>query len=379
MRILLITDLYPLKDSNEPNVLKDFAKAWQQMGHIVDVIRPNFLLNTKIRKKKIFPSKTYFEDNIKIMNVNYFTPLLFDITKKLPKDFQKGNYNLIISHMPTGALFAMKLLEKCGGIPYIAGVHASDITVLTKPLYKFFFKKKLLKAYKRADAISARSQVLMEKIKQLSPFAEFKTFVAPSGIDKNIIEPFEFFDKKSQDNSIPFIITTTAKLIKRKNIDIVLKALANSHIENYLYRIIGDGEELENLKNLAKSLKIDDKVVFTGQISHKEVLENLTKSNLFVLVSENETFGMSYLEAAARANIVIATKNDGIDGLIQNGINGFTCEPDEFKLANLIDEIYNMPKEKIREMLLIRRTELIENDDISLGKQYLERAEQKYK
>jgi glycosyltransferase involved in cell wall biosynthesis len=265
MRILLITDLYPLKDSNEPNVLKDFAKAWQQMGHIVDVIRPNFLLNTKIRKKKIFPSKTYFEDNIKIMNVNYFTPLLFDITKKLPKDFQKGNYNLIISHMPTGALFAMKLLEKCGGIPYIAGVHASDITVLTKPLYKFFFKKKLLKAYKRADAISARSQVLMEKIKQLSPFAEFKTFVAPSGIDKNIIEPFEFFDKKSQDNSIPFIITTTAKLIKRKNIDIVLKALANSHIENYLYRIIGDGEELENLKNLAKSLKIDDKVVFSGQ------------------------------------------------------------------------------------------------------------------
>ena len=55
MRILLITDLYPLENSNEPTTIKEFAKNWQALGHQVDVIRPNFLFNTILRKKKIFP------------------------------------------------------------------------------------------------------------------------------------------------------------------------------------------------------------------------------------------------------------------------------------------------------------------------------------
>ncbi len=167
MRILLITDLYPIENSGEPLVIKDFAKYWQQAGHIVDVIRPNFLLNTKIRHKKIFKDGIYYEDNIQIINVNYLTPFLFDVTKKLPKDFAIGNYNLVISHMPSGSMLAMKLIGKCAGIPYVASVHNSDITVLTKPLYKKFFAPTLKKAYKRADAIAARSSVLADKIKEL--------------------------------------------------------------------------------------------------------------------------------------------------------------------------------------------------------------------
>lgn len=372
MRILLVTDLYPLENSNEPQTIKEFAKNWISLGHQVDVIRPNFLLNTIIRKKKIFPEKTYFEDGITIYNVNCISPFLFDITKKLPKDFKIYNYNIVISHMPSGALFAFKLVEKCPAIPYAISVHSSDITVLSNPIYGIYFKKKLLKAYKRADCISARSIVLSKKIKELSPFAENKTFIAPSGVKQEIIEPQEFFNEKAFRKPSPFIITTVSKLIKRKNIDIVIKAVARTNIQDIVLKIIGDGEQADYLKKLVKIYNLQDRVVFEGKIPNEEVLLRLRDSDLFTLVSNHETFGMAYLEAAARANIVIATKNDGIDGIIKNGINGFTCNPDVVELTNLIKKVYNLSTEEKSRILINSRNYLIENDDKKVSASYLE-------
>lgn len=373
MRILLITDLYPIKHGKEPKTIKEFAKKWIELGHQVDVIRPNFLLNTVLRKKKIYFPKKYEEDGITIYNINCFTPFLFNVKNKLPKDFQIGNYNLVISHMPSGAIFAMKLLGKCEGIPYVASVHSSDITVLTKSAYKIYFKKQLLKAYKRADAISARSASLAEKIKELSPYAVNKTFVAPSGIEPEIIEPMEYFESKAANRNAPFVISTTAKLIKRKNIDVIIRALKKAKLENYVLRIMGDGPEMFHLKMLVKELDIKDKVIFEGNIPNNEVLIKLRLSDLFILVSTGETFGMSYLEAGSRANVVIATKNDGIDGLLKDNVNGFTCEPNEDKLAELIDKVYNLPREEVRRILLTFRKDLLLNDSKAVSERYLEK------
>lgn len=375
MRILLITDLYPLEGSKEPITIKEFAKKWQEAGHQVDVIRPNFILNTIVRKRKLFPEKTYTEDGITIYNINCITPFLFNIKNKLPKDFQIGNYNLVISHMPSGALCAMKLVGKCAGIPYTISVHTSDITVLTKPLYKFFFAKKLQKAYKRADAISARSYMLAEKIKELSPYAANKTFIAPSGIDSNIVEPMEFFEQKAAEKNQPYIISTVAKLIERKNVDLIIKALYKAKLDNYVLRIMGDGPEMEHLKNLVKDLDIEEKVIFEGNLPNKEVLIKLRLSDLFILLSTGETFGMAYLEAASRANIIVATKHDGIDGIVKDGQNGFTCEPDAEKLADLIDKIYDLPREEVRTILLTQRKYLLDNNSTEVSKKYLEKIQ----
>ena len=64
MKILLVTDLYPIENGSEPQTIKEFAKNWQQSGHQVDVIRPNFMFNTYLRKRKIYPEGTYYEDDI---------------------------------------------------------------------------------------------------------------------------------------------------------------------------------------------------------------------------------------------------------------------------------------------------------------------------
>ena len=146
-------------------------------------------------------------------------------------------------------------------------------------------------------------------------------------------------------------------------------------MDNYVLRIMGDGPEMEHLKNLVKDLDIEEKIIFEGNLPNKEVLIKLRLSDLFILLSTGETFGMAYLEAASRANIIVATKHDGIDGIVKDGQNGFTCEPDAEKLADLIDKIYDLPREEVRTILLTQRKYLLDNNSTEVSKKYLEKIQ----
>ncbi|MBQ4078810.1 glycosyltransferase [bacterium] len=328
MKILFVTDLYPIGEEKIAKALFYFVQEWQKLGHEVDVIRANFITNTLLRGRKITEEKLYEESGTKIYNLNFHTPFFFNVYNKLPKDFSLKNYDVMISHMPCGALMAQKLLKK-EKIKYICSVHASDITVLTD--FKYLpFRNSLKKAYKLADKISARSPILKEKIEKIIP--NNKTFVAYSGID---IEPIE----KPLNKELT--ITTVASLIKRKNIDVIIKAL--NEMPQIKLNIIGSGPEEKNLKKLANGSNIQ----FLGQLQKPLVIEQLNKSDIFVLLSDNETFGLSYLEAMATGNIVIGKKGDGIDGILKDNENGFLINPNSEELKKCIDKILSMKEDEI--------------------------------
>ena len=70
---------------------------------------------------------------------------------------------------------------------------------------------------------------------------------------------------------------------------------------------------------------------FTGYLPNDEVIKNMRESDIFILPSENETFGMVYLEAMASGCITVCLKNDGIDGIINDGENGYLIDSDNVK------------------------------------------------
>ena len=344
MKILLVTDLYPIGKENITKALYDFVMEWHRQGHEVEVIRPNFKFNTKIRGRKIIKEKIYNENGIKIYNLNFTTPFLFNVRRMLPKNFSLNNYDVMLSHMPSGALMAQKLLEK-EKIKYVCAVHASDITVLKNFKYALYFKQKLKQAYLTSDKIAARSPVLQQKIEQIIPEVQDKTFVAYSGINKNFIT-----DKKERSfNYENLQICTASSLIKRKNIDIIIESLSKLN-EKFKYTIIGSGKYLRNLKKLSAKLGIKSKILFLGHLEHNEVMKKLKEHDIFILLSDNETFGLVYLEAMAAGNIVIAKKNDGIDGIIQDGKNGFLINADNAELVKCIQKIYNLKETEINKI-----------------------------
>ncbi len=329
MKILFITDLYPVLEYEKttPRTLYNFVRDWESIGEDVWVLKPNFLLNSFVRKKPYYKTGWYG----KVFNANYVTPFWGNIKNKT-ENFLDKSFDMVVAHMPSGILYANKL-----GLPFVAGVHNSDIEVLTSPLYCFYFKSALLEALRNSKAIACRSYVLKNKLLKLYPEFESKTFVAPSGIDENFITAdFHKIDIKNLK------IVTCANFKKRKNIDKLILALKG--MDGVELTVIGDGALKGKLKRLDNSVK------FTGRLDNGKVLENMRENDIFILPSVGETFGMVYLEAMASGCITVCTENDGIDGIIQNGINGFTVRPDIQSIRNLIEKIQSFDEHKLAEI-----------------------------
>lgn len=328
MKILFITDLYPVKNEEKstPKPLLDFVEEWKNQGHTVDIIKPNFILNSFLRRKPFY--KTGKINNV--LNINYWTPFWFNVKYKFKNfDIDLKSYDTVIAHMPSGILFADKL-----NVPFVAGIHNSDLEVLTNPLYKIHFAKRERKAISNAKKIACRSFVIKDKLSKLFPKLEDKMFVAPSGINStcNIF-------KKDFNNSAKLKILTCAHLKPRKNIDKLILACRES--DDVELTVIGGGNLLKKLK------KLDKNVNFLGYLEHDKVLEYMRNSDVFILPSINETFGMVYLEAMSQGCVTVCSENDGIAGIIKNGENGYLVKPDVESLKKLISDIKNTDKESL--------------------------------
>lgn len=301
MKILVITDLYPIKENeNTPSVIKGFVREWENSGHEVRIIRPNFLLNSFLRGKTFYGSGMYGN----IENINYFLPFIGNIGEKVKTEFEP---DITIAHMPSGIIFANRI-----GLKFCAGVHCSDIEVLTNPLYSIYFKSELEKAYENACGIACRSEVLKKKFLKLYPKYENKTFTAYSGIEPSAVVCGEWRNRSK------IKVLTCAQFIKRKNIDKVIEAC--DKFPEIELTVAGSGRLEKYLKNLSS------KPVFIGELPRQKVLELMRENDIFILPSVKETFGMVYLEAMASGCVTVCSKDEAVDGIIKDGINGYTAE-----------------------------------------------------
>lgn len=137
-------------------------------------------------------------------------------------------------------------------------------------------------------------------------------------------------------------IITVGSLTSDKNIDLVISSFNNviNFLPNTKLIVIGNGPEKENLKKLSNN---NPNIVFLGKLPNKEVYKYLEENLIFLLPSSPEGFGIVYAEAMYNGCITIGTKNEGIDGFIKNGENGFLVNIDEKEITELILKILNNP------------------------------------
>lgn len=207
-------------------------------------------------------------------------------------------------------------------------------------LKKIIYKKLEKSNSKRADKIicvSKRDRMLGIKAKM----NEKKLITIYNGIDPQKIgflekdEAIKELEKEiaqraGESEADKFSNATSPKIVcvanfyKTKGVDCLVKAMKN--IDAVLV-LVGDGQENENLKNLAKENNLQEKIIFAGRIPF--AARFLKAFDLFVLPSRKEGLPYALLEACAANIPTVTTDVGGTHEVIMHGINGYLVKPND--------------------------------------------------
>lgn len=146
------------------------------------------------------------------------------------------------------------------------------------------------------------------------------------------IDPTLYIPGKPKNNKTLRIISV-GRLISAKGQYILIEALAKLLEEKCPLELVlvGDGPERYVLEDLAASLKISEKITFTGTISEAEVLQQLSHADMFVLPTFSEGISVAIMEAMAMAIPVISCSVSAVPELIQNYHDGILVPPGDLE------------------------------------------------
>jgi len=301
------------------------VKEWVEDGFDVSVVKPEPIVKFFLKKKKWWKVDDVYQGikletafYIKIRNRIIFVHNRF-------KGYEKEKPIAVLSHMPVAHVLANRLSVMLN-IPWIKAVHNSD----------------LISDYIGNSGVDSHGLVWRsESIKKryIEKYGNKEGEVVWSGVPGGFLLTNDEIKRKRKRmiKSNKIIFVSVCNLIPLKNINVNLVALSKlPKSSSWEYHIVGDGKEKLKLISQVKDLNIDDRVIFHGHLPPEDVREVLIKSNVFILISSPETFGLSYLEAMATGNLIIGVKNWGVYGMVCDGRESYFVD------APSVNELYNI-------------------------------------
>lgn len=199
-----------------------------------------------------------------------------------------------------------------------------------------YIKKRVGFLYPLFQRIFIRANVVQVISHYLGAWARNMSFtgtleVIPNGVDithfTQETSKTELEERKSKLQKKPgdIFLITTSRLVKKNAVDDVIKALPLLP-ENVKFVVLGIGPDEMMLKNLAKELHVEKRVLFLGQINHESMPKYLYCSDIFIRPSLSEGMGNSFIEAMATGLPVIATPVGGIVDFLKNEETGLFCK-----------------------------------------------------
>lgn len=280
-----------------------------------------------IYKKAMSFSNFLYDTKINLNGMSYY----HSIKHCFKKIYKKENIVLIDAHtFKVEGYVAYKLKRKYQNLNTVVTLHGTSFSRNTKTKEGIKSIKKILNGVDYSICVSNKIEREAKKI------GVNNTRIIYNGINEQKLEEVNKDDYK-------YNIISVGSLSLNKKHDITINAISelSKKYPQIKLNIVGTGSEIDNLKNLVKEKKLDNVVCFRGQISNEEVQKLMSESYIFVLPSVNEGFGIVYAEAMKAKCVTIGTKNEGIDGFIKNGVNGFLVNPNVDEIVELIENIYN--------------------------------------
>lgn len=334
--------------------------VFNEMGKLFDLtivfLNPEsegFTYNRKRLSEKLMVDHIFLPNAIRIKGKTFAMKGVVRLLREL-------NPRVVFSHeySPTSNLIALLLKIKLFSFKYI--ITTSNNEAMAKSAEGF--KKK---ARKFVLDNASGLVVYSNKVRDFyaSEFNHLNIQICPNIQDpKTLLGYSENFSKYKQQYEERYylkgkqVILYIGRLVQVKGLDLLIAAFAKSNYKNTKLVLVGDGIELENLKESAKEKGIINDVVFPGFFDGEALYAWYSFASFFVLPSRYEPFGAVVNEALVYGCPVIASKFIGALDFINHGENGLIFNPlnEEEFVRTLNDAIknYSLETRKTRNLML---------------------------
>ena len=304
-------------------VATELGKGLALKGHSVHFIT----YKQPFRLDSFHPNISYHEVSFENYALFQYPPYETALASRMVDVVQFEKLDILHVHYAiphaSAAYLAQQILKEKGiRIPFITTLHGTDITLVGKdksvlPVVEFSINK--------SDGVTAVSHSLKKdtldsfqihnEIEVIHNFINLKRFLK--------IEKPHFRKLVAQDNERILIHISNFRKVKRAEDVIKMFNFLVREIPSKLL-MVGDGPERQKCEELCRDLKICDNVKFLGK---QEAVEELFAiSDLMILPSESESFGLAALEAMACQVPVVSSNAGGLPELIVEDENGYMCD-----------------------------------------------------
>ncbi|WP_370090285.1 N-acetyl-alpha-D-glucosaminyl L-malate synthase BshA [Ekhidna sp.] len=303
-------------------VATELGKALAKKGHEI-----HFITYSQPTRLDFFnPNLYYHEVSVKSYPLFQYPPYELALASKMVDVVINEKLDLLHVHYAvphaSAAYMAQQILKTKGyEIPFITTLHGTDITIVGKdatnePVVTF--------SINQSDGVTAVSDDLkndtLEHFDVTVPIEVIPNFIDLERFKK---QPKEHFKKAICPNDEKLVVHTS-NFRKVKRVDDVLKVFCELRkVVPSKLLLIGDGPERKKMEDMAREICTED-IRFLGKLEAVE--EVLSVSDLFLMTSEKESFGLAALEAMACEVPVISSNAGGLPELNNEGVSGYVCD-----------------------------------------------------
>jgi len=241
----------------------------------------------------------------------------------------RERFDVINSHFAVPSGPASLPLARLAGIPHVLSLHGGDIYDPSKrlsPHRSRALRTAVTAILRHSTVVVAQSTNTRDNVYRYYGYRGPIELV-PLGIRQPAVEPAARHRLGLPEDV--FLAVTVGRLVRRKTLDVLLRALARPVCEGVHLAVVGAGPELDALRSLALELGIADRVIFLGRVDESRKWQVLQASDAYVSSTMHEGFGLVYLEGMAAGLPVVTPNYGGQVDFLRDGETGFLVPPGE--------------------------------------------------
>ncbi len=281
-----------------------------------------------VRLALLNPNVHYHEVNVPEYPLFHYQPYELALSSKLVDMVKLYKIELLhvhyaIPHAYAGYMAQQMLMDEGIRIPMVTTLHGTDITLVGNHP---FYKPAVSFSINKSDIVTSVSKSLRDDTYKLFNITN-EIHVIPNFIelDKKSVDAGSACQRSVMAKEDERIITHISNFRKVKRIPDVIEIFnkVQKHIPSKLM-MVGDGPEKEIAERMCHQYGISDKVIFFG--NSNEIDSILSKTDLFLLPSETESFGLAALEAMVWNVPVISSNSGGLPEVNIDGVSGYLSD-----------------------------------------------------